>query len=158
MILRENLGIREANPATGNGCSRKVARHLVCRAHDPAISMAWMPWKWPGIGGWESREEKKPIGALPEQQRSPLLWRERIVTGLSRHLQAPRCDSAPAEFRRLQLELPRHAPVQHMGIGKPMALPGLDPEWCRVLPHSPRVTNSGKLPDVAECSAPLRKP
>ena len=47
MILRENLGIREANPATGNGYSRKVARHLVCRAYDPCVpGMALWPIFW----------------------------------------------------------------------------------------------------------------
>jgi len=82
MIFQEDLGVREANPATGNGYSRKVARHVVCRAHDPPISTTRMSWKWAGIWGRGSREDKKPIGALPEQQRSPLLRRQRILAGL----------------------------------------------------------------------------
>jgi hypothetical protein len=75
MILRENLGIREANPATGKGYSRKVARHLVCRAYDPSISMTRMSWKWTGIEGWEpradtqSRQSQTLKAQMPAHQR-----------------------------------------------------------------------------------------
>ena len=35
----------------GTGAPQKVTRYVGCRTHDPAVSIARMPWKWPGIGG-----------------------------------------------------------------------------------------------------------
>ncbi len=57
----------------GDSCYREGA----IRIERPATSCRR------ALGGRGTGKDKKPIEALPEQQRSPLLWRERIVTGLS---------------------------------------------------------------------------
>jgi hypothetical protein len=66
-----------------------------------------------GNWGRGTGEDKKPIEALPEQQRLPLLWRQRIVTGLLYQPRALRRGTVPAEFLRLQLELPPDLGCEH---------------------------------------------